>query len=331
MIDFHLGRYALGVCVATAMLAGCGGTQPPIAATGANVAHVRQASSSGNDLLYIRVGRYLVEILTYPGLSHVQDFGVQGAQGGFCSDSGGDVFITGYDYNHGAGYIDEYAHGGTTPIATLHEEATFPNYCSVDPTAGTLAVANGQSNVAIFHAAKGRPKYYRVSGFQKYGALAYDGQGNLFITGSNIQARKKELAELPKGSSRFTSITMKNVPSITGLQWDGKYLAFLVHRNAYATVDRVDVSGSTGKVVGVTRFEGTEQESGGRCECAFWIEGGDVVLPAGWSKRLGNNQQLDVWNYPAGGNPVTAVTLAGRWIFGGLTVSVAPSGPRIHR
>jgi hypothetical protein len=31
MIDFRFGRHALGVSVATAMLAGCGGSQPPIA------------------------------------------------------------------------------------------------------------------------------------------------------------------------------------------------------------------------------------------------------------------------------------------------------------
>jgi hypothetical protein len=31
----HLGRYALGVCAAVAMLAGCGGSKLPIGASGA--------------------------------------------------------------------------------------------------------------------------------------------------------------------------------------------------------------------------------------------------------------------------------------------------------
>ena len=33
MIDFRLGRHALGACAAVAVLAGCGGSQPPVAST----------------------------------------------------------------------------------------------------------------------------------------------------------------------------------------------------------------------------------------------------------------------------------------------------------
>ena len=36
MIDFRLGRHALGVCAAIAMLAGCGGSQAPISGIPAN-------------------------------------------------------------------------------------------------------------------------------------------------------------------------------------------------------------------------------------------------------------------------------------------------------
>jgi len=35
MKSIDLGRYALSSCVVAAMLAGCGGSQPPIAAPGA--------------------------------------------------------------------------------------------------------------------------------------------------------------------------------------------------------------------------------------------------------------------------------------------------------
>jgi hypothetical protein len=102
---------------------------------------------------------------------------------------------------------------------------------------------------------------------------------------------------------------MKNVPSITGLQWDGKYLAFLVSKPTYATIDRVEVSGSTGRVVGITRFKGfVGKNPGGPSKGAFWIGGGYVVLPPG-DTRARNPQELDLWNYPAGGDPVATITV----------------------
>jgi hypothetical protein len=208
----------------------------------------------------------------------------------------------------------------------LSDGINVPEHCSADPITGSLAVSNEEgsagNDVAIFHAAKGRPTYYTASGFKTYAALAYDGGGNLFITGQS-NAGTKMFAELPKGSSKFTSITMKNVPSITGLQWDGKYLAFLVSKPTSATVDRVEISGSTGIVVGITRFKGLVGKSpGGPSKGAFWIGGGYAVLPPGDTPAR-NPQMLDIWDYPAGGDPVATTSV--KHHISALTVSVGSS------
>jgi hypothetical protein len=306
-------RYSLSISAAV-LLANCGGSQPPIGAPGAmlqraSIANARQASSSGNDLLYVLLSDGKVDILTYPGLAYVNQS--DSVARGMCSNSAGDVFLTWYEITGGGdtGYIAELAPGGTKTIRTWSYGHHVPGRCSADPTTGNLAVTDEGSdgNVAIFHAAKGRPTYYTASGFKAYAALAYDDRGNLFITGSD--AGTKKLAELPKSSSKFRNITMKSVPSITGLQWDGKYLAFLVSKPTHATVDRVEVSGSTGRVVGITRFNGlVGKNPGGPSKGAFWIGGGYVVLPPG-DTRARNPQELDLWNYPAGGDPVATATV----------------------
>ena len=44
--------------------------------------------------------------------------------------------------NDGASQMVEYAHGGTSSIATLGDPSEYPEGCAVDPATGNLAVAN---------------------------------------------------------------------------------------------------------------------------------------------------------------------------------------------
>jgi hypothetical protein len=122
------GRCALSSCVAVAMLAGCGGSQPTIGAPGAMAqtapSHIRKASSSYGDLLYVGSESYGIFVLTYPQGKVVAQFEPPNPLG-MCSDQSGDVFVL---WSDGAGYIDEYAHGGTTPIATLEMPMAFPRH-----------------------------------------------------------------------------------------------------------------------------------------------------------------------------------------------------------
>src|SRR5262249_50697935 len=57
---------------------------------------------------------------------------------GQCVDKSGNVYIA----DLGSSKIYEFAHGGTTPIATATDDYGFPIGCSVDPTTGNVAVSN---------------------------------------------------------------------------------------------------------------------------------------------------------------------------------------------
>jgi hypothetical protein len=46
--------------------------------------------------------------------------------------------------------ILEYAHGGTTPTATLADPTGTPSACSVDESTGSLAVGDYYNSVSIY-------------------------------------------------------------------------------------------------------------------------------------------------------------------------------------
>jgi DNA-binding beta-propeller fold protein YncE len=79
---------------------------------------------------------------------------------GECVDKTGDVFVAEFGGNAGTAAILEYAHGGTSPIATLSDPGYHPESCSIDPTTGNLAVTNDDGPLGIYTGAKGDPAYY---------------------------------------------------------------------------------------------------------------------------------------------------------------------------
>ncbi len=169
-------RYALGI-LAAAMLAGCGGSQPPIGAPGAmpqSSAIATQAARDGSwmlpeaksdDLLYVseevggnvRTYRYwhrkLVGVLT--GFISPR---------GECVDRAGDVYIVDFEAND----VVEYSHGSKSPIRVINVAPYWPLGCAVDTKTGNLAVANwwqgdgtGEGSLAIYRHAKGKPVIFQ--------------------------------------------------------------------------------------------------------------------------------------------------------------------------
>jgi hypothetical protein len=183
--DFR--RYALSSCVAAAMLAGCGGSQPPIGAPGvipqtSTIAtHADRGKSwmlpeaKTEDLLYASSQsgpptyyRPTVWVFSYPQgklVGKLMGFAPSAQLYGLCTDRKGDVFVTGW----GTGtvlqsQIYEFAHGGTQLKATLNDPGSAFG-CAIDPTTGNLAVTNyfsqsgpsNNGNVEIYRHAKGKP------------------------------------------------------------------------------------------------------------------------------------------------------------------------------
>jgi hypothetical protein len=178
---------------------------------------------------------------------------------GNCSDSSGNVWST---QNTGRSVV-EYAHGGKIAKNNFNTSG-FAIGCSVDPTTGDLAVANfsvgtgsqgyNDGDVVIFPKGSNKPQTYTP--FNEHYALyppAYDSKGNLFLEGYNQTTLAKQLLELPKGSSEFTSISLPvSIVYPAGVIVDNGYVDALdqEYQNTYTTgLYELAISGSTAQLV----------------------------------------------------------------------------------
>ena len=331
MKSLNPSRYALTSCVAIALLAGCGGSQPPIGAPGATLqsrtiaTHADRGKSwmlpeaKSEDLLYAadeRAGSKSspggVDVFSYPRGKLVGVLLGFDTPMGECVDAAGDVYVT----NYGTGNIVEYAHGGSTPINTLYVDGGNPLGCSVDSRTGNLAVSYQGGNLAVWTSAQGTPTIYNAP--YQLGYCGYDSNGNLFV---NSTSDNVALLELPVGSGslRIVSLNKKLSRYAGQVQWDGKYVT-LQELHWPSTIYRVEVSGSTGTIVGKTTFSGISRMVG-----ASWIQKKSVLIPYGLKRN--ELDRIGDWRYPIGGDATGGLGHLKRGATGAfhaVTVSVAP-------
>jgi len=237
---------ALCLSVAFAMLAGCGALQLPIATsvavqqTSAIATHAEHSkswmlpSAKTGDLLYVSSSDGSVYVYRYLNRQLV------GALSGFikplgeCVDRSGNVFITAYSsVTETSSSIYEYAHGGSSPIATLSDPGHAFG-CSIDPSTGNLAVANpydpanpynvAYGSVAIYQGASGSPAMYYPSDFG-IAMCGYDTKGNLYVTVYGSQPGVAQLARLATNGSpssclasmRQSMVTVTSRPASNGM------------------------------------------------------------------------------------------------------------------
>ena len=302
--------YAIWSCAA-AMLASCGGSQPPISAPGLIAqsataqAGLHKTADSSGVLIYAVGGCGGVCVLSYPSGELVSSISLSGDREGACSDSAGNVFITNDTQ------VVEYAYGGTTPIATLVLPGNTAIGCAVDPTTHNLAVTfkGNEINLAIFYYATGEPTTYDAPTALYCG---YDGAGNLFLSG------EKKVAELANGHSDFELFSLVGKVGNPGqIQWDGKEMTFESRTKGNIKILRLQISGSTATVVGTTRLKGAKGQA-----AQSWLYGNTIFVPYGNGGQFATN--IGVWKYPKGGNVETRYRHFGTVSFHGVTVSAAP-------
>jgi hypothetical protein len=290
------------------LLASCGSAQPGVNPAGwqsQNAIQVPTGGASG-DLLYAG-GNHIVQVFTYPGGVAKASSNTTGAVNGMCSDSTGDVFVAEAPKKSskvGTGFVEEYAHGGTSPIASLKvPTGEMPMDCASDGKTGDLAVTQQKSSnyapsVAIYAGGSGTPTILHSDAIGADPQCGYDAAGNLFVTsGGNVGA------ELEAGQSSFKTVTMDvTLGGVKHAQWDGKYFALqsfhATHHNGEIVgerIYRVQVSGSTGKIVGFTAFKNWPEKVSG----SSWIDGGTIV---GTPLSV-----IAFWKYPDGGKAVKAL------------------------
>jgi hypothetical protein len=312
-------RFPLSSYLAATLLAGCSISPPPIGAPGAipesagPTPHVADSHTSG-PLLYVAHlhgrGSHSHSVISILSLRHdkvlatITDYGYVA---GVCSDASGNVWVSNRRHRW---YVDEFARGGTKAIEELPTPRRWSNStgCAVDPISGDLAVTgeniDGIPYVLIWNGARsGKPATYRVP-FCPLNA-AYDDGGNLFITGWGCDSDFFfEFGELAKGSSGVKRISLdKPVREPGSVQWDGTDVAVATRTNRHqhaARLYRVQVSGTTGKVVGAVQLHGLA--GAGYSGLIFVLHDGDVIAPAGAS-----GERIWVWPYPRGGKPTRSI------------------------
>jgi len=225
---------------------------------------------------------------------------------GECVDANGNVFIA----NTGGNNIIEYAHGGSSPIATLKDKGYFPFGCSIDPTTGDLAVTNfsttgsGPGDVAIYRNAKGHPKRYADSLMQNPLLCGYDSSGNLFVDG--LAQSSTVVSELAHGGANLSDILLdRSIYNPGGVQWDGKHVA--IGDQSSNTIYQFRIKDGKAKTVGSTQLGGATMV------LQFWIDGTKVVGADTYASDVG------IWHYPQGGAALK--TIGGLYVPLGAAVS----------
>jgi len=274
-----------------------------------------------SDLLYVSdIGTDDVYVYDYANDALVGTLTGFNEPQGECVDASGNVWIA----NTKATEMVEYAHGGTSPIATIGDRGEYPAGCAVDPTTGNLAVTNiyttvgAHGDLAIYTSARSAPKRYTDSNFLDYYFCGYDPKGNLFLDGSNNDGTF-QFADLPAGSSTFTAITLdKTVYFPGGVQWVGRDVA--VGDQGYldeslSAIYRVHLAGDYGTILTTGYLTGAEDVS------QFTIRGRRVVGPDQDLRFTG------IWPYPLGGRAIKTIEGQGEPVGS----AISPSTENLNR
>ena len=320
----QLAKYAAGVSVAAALLAGCssGGTSALRPSTG-----TQNAVRSGH-LQPLKVGGLLVASAMLPAVKPIQvpivpdnrkknpkeyisnfysgvvlqfDFpksdvstatisGVSDPQGE-CAQNGNKAF---WVVAAGSDEIEEFAYRGSSPVVTLSESAGEPASCTIDAKTEDMAVTIlGAGDVVIFTDTKGTGTTV-ADGLASSYFPTYDNKGDLFVDGVT-QSDTYGVVEMASGKSSFKAVTLPNTIEFPGgMQWDGTYVT-LNDQSGHA-IYQYSISGD------VATLKGTVSLSGSSDCVQTWIAKKVVYCPDA------GNEDTEVYAYPAGGSPIATLS-----------------------
>ena len=211
---------------------------------------------------------------------------------GECADAKGDVWIT----NTGTSQIIGYAHGGTSPIATLNDPGQYPVGCSVNLTSGDLAATNiisttsGPGSLSIYTKAKGNPKMYSDPNAGRMYFDSYDGN-TLYVDGTTTGG-SFYFAAFAKNKFTDLSVSGATINFPGGVYFD-KVLTLGDHSGSggNAIIYSVKVSGRTATVTATTQLLGSS-------ECVqYTLDGKTAICPNA------GGPSVNLYHFPAGGNP----------------------------
>ncbi|HEY6327466.1 MAG TPA: hypothetical protein VIW73_13260 [Candidatus Cybelea sp.] len=297
-------KYAIGICAALAVLAGCRGSQTPIGAPAAipqTVAVATHADRGGSrmksapattSLLFISdVYTSNVDIYDYPSGKYVKHITGLNQPAGECTDGQGDVWVV------NASEILEYSHTGKL-LNTLSDSGEVPVDCAVDPS-GNLAVTNistasgGNGSLSIYENQAGPPAIISSKSFASMWFDGFDTNGNLFIDGLS-PGGAFQFGELPASSDETIKLIKVKGATIHNPGGVKTVLGRVtIEDQATSTIYRMT---ETGQVVGLTKL----LHAG---DCFQGTFTGKTYICPDEGKRI-----VTFYHYPAGGLPWKTIT-----------------------
>jgi hypothetical protein len=231
-----------------------------------------------------------------------------------CVDKAQDVWVV-----TSSSLLLEFAHGGTTPIATIGTGSLMPAGCSVDTASGDLAVAGADFNggigaAFIYKKAKGVPIDV-VDDQYELSDCAYDGKGTLYAD-RDVTTIDLSVDVLPKGSKTFQTVTTNQTfrrPG--GMQWAAPYLVVGDSDNNVAY--RFTVSTNHISVADSITLEQTSRVG------LFAIYRKRIVAPQSSVDDVANGL-LSIYHYPQGGTRIS--TIGGMSLPVAVAISLGPKG-----
>ncbi len=309
-----LRHYVLSISAGAALLAGCGGSQPPIGAPGAMPQTTALATradrgkswmlpeAKSEDLLYV-TNYSGVSVLTYPESKRVGVLKGFFSAAGECVDQYGNVFIG----NEKPVGVYEYAHGGSKRIAKFLTKHVGAIGCAVEPVTGNLAVTGSSSSVNIFE--RGRKQPLVITDPKMFFNIfcTYDDKGDLFVGGSSNASGGLRLAEPPAGARKFAGISIgPTIDPTQNIQWDGAHLAALAFVK-HGTKKKIAIAQLAIDGTQATQVGSTPLERPAYIILQCFITKGTVILP-NWSLRQGQHDDVLFYHYPKGGRPFVQLT-----------------------
>jgi serine/threonine-protein kinase len=176
------------------MLAGCGGSQPPIGAAGAMLqnrfgegTNRATAYDATKALLFVvnftygydgDVAVYSAKARNPSPIASITD-GIDGPDGD-CIDSNGTLYVTNDPIN-GLGWVSEYPLGKLQPSVVITSGVSTPAFCAIDSKNNLWVTNIGGRNVTEYLHDSSKPHTVITQGMVYPVGIAFDRFGNLYV------------------------------------------------------------------------------------------------------------------------------------------------------
>ena len=287
------------------------------------------SGKTSSELLYVSdLGTFDVDVYRFPSLARAGKLTGFDEPQGECTDPEGNVWIA----NTRVSQMLAFAHGGTSPIATLTDPLGYPSGCAVDPTTGNLAVTNlygfsGAGSVLVYKHARGTPTSYANPNQFYYYFGGYDRTGDLYVSGSTSK-KAYLLSVLRHGRSSMSTVAIAGgkIYFPGTVAWIGSTLVLGDQRcngRSSSCFYELSVSGTSARITGTTSLKGAR-------DVAQAYVGASRLAGGDYDYCKDGSGNTEIWPFPSGGSPKVRVTGPCMPVGTALSVSAGKTQLRAH-